>query len=81
MAACRDPALRIHLLQLVEQVLATEDQAQAFAGPLAEQLASQALLPALVWRAGKAAAAVRFAAITALSPLLAQGLLRGKQGA
>ena len=71
--------MRIHLLQLLEQVLANEDQAKAFAGPLAEQLASQALLPALVWRAGKAAAAVRFAAITALSTLFAQRLLQGKQ--
>lgn len=60
-------------------MLANEDQAQAFVGPLAEQLANQALLPALVWRAGKAAAAVRFAAITALSTLFAQRLLRGKQ--
>lgn len=77
--ACRDPALRIHLLQLLEQVLANEDQVKAFAGPLAEQLASLALLPALVWRAGKAAAAVRFAAITALSTLFAQRLLQGRQ--
>lgn len=71
--------MRIHLLQLLEQVLANEDQAKAFAGPSAEQLATQALLPALVWRAGKAAAAVRFAAITALSTLFAQRLLQGKQ--
>lgn len=71
--------MRIHLLQLIEQVLANDGQAQAFAGPLTEQLASQTLLPALVWRAGKAAAAVRFAAITALSTLFAQQLLRGKE--
>lgn len=77
--ACRDPALRIHLLQLLEQVLANEDQSRAFAGPLAEQLANKALLPSLVWRAGKAAAAVRFAAITALSTLFAQRLLQKNQ--
>lgn len=76
---CRDPALRIHLLQLLEQVLANEDQSKAFAGPLAEQLANQVLLPSLVWRAGKAAAAVRFAAITALSTLFAQRVLPNKQ--
>lgn len=63
----------------MEQVLANEDQAKAFVGPSAVQLANQALLPALVWRAGKAAAAVRFAAITALSTLFAQHLLQGKQ--
>lgn len=77
--ACRDPALRIRLLQLLEQVLANQDQAKAFVCPLAEQLASQALLPALVWRAGKAAAAVRFAAMTAVSTVFAQHLLQGKQ--
>ena len=71
--------MRIHLLQLVEQLLASKDQASAFAGKLAEQLCKQALLPALVWRAGKAAAAVRFAAATALGTLFAQRLLQGKQ--
>lgn len=64
---------------MLEQVLANEDQSQAFAGPLAEHLADQALLPSLVWRAGKAAAAVRFAAITAVSTLFAQHLLQSKQ--
>lgn len=76
---CRDPALRIHLLQLIERVLANEDQAKAFPGAPAQQLADQALLPALVWRAGKAAAAVRFAAITALSTLFAHKLLQTNQ--
>lgn len=64
---------------MIEQVLINQDQAEAFAGLFAEQLANQALLPALVWRAGKAAAAVRFAAINALSTLFAQRLLQGKQ--
>lgn len=71
--------MRIHLLQLIEQVLVNEDQAKAFTGSLAEQLADQALLPALVWRAGKAAAAVRFAANAALNTVFAQHLLQGKQ--
>ena len=75
----RDPALHVHLLQLMEQVLANEDQAKAFEGASAQQLANQALLPALIWRAGKTAAAVRSAAIIALSTLLAHHLLQPDQ--
>ena len=78
-SACRDPALRIHLLQLLERVLANEDQANAFEGAAAQQLAEEALLPAFVWRAGKTAAAVRFAAISALSALFAHHLLHTTQ--
>ena len=37
-------------------------------------LLGSVLLPPLVWRAGKTAAAVRFAAITALSTMLTAGL-------
>lgn len=79
LSACRDPALRIHLLQLLERVLANEDQANAFGGAAAQQLAEEALLPAFVWRAGKTAAAVRFAAISALSALFARHLLQTTQ--
>ena len=43
-------------------------------GEHAGQLLSDVLLPPLVWRAGKTAAAVRFAAVTALSTLLRQGM-------
>ena len=77
--ACRDPALQTHLLQILEQMLANKDQAKAFEGTSAVQLAEQALLPALVWKAGKTAAAVRFAAITALSTLFAQHILQDSQ--
>ncbi|KAA6419548.1 MAG: hypothetical protein FRX49_10473 [Trebouxia sp. A1-2] len=75
----RDPALRIHLLQLLERMTANEDQAKALQGAAAQHLADQALLPALVWHAGKTAAAVRFAAISALSTLLAHQLLGFEQ--
>ena len=76
---CRDPALRIHLLQLLEQMIANDDQAKALQGAAAQHLADQALLPALVWHAGKTAAAVRFAAISALSTLLGHQLLHFDQ--
>ena len=43
-------------------------------GEHAARVLSDLLLPPLVWRAGKTAAAVRFAAVTALSTMLRQGL-------
>lgn len=76
---CRDPALRIHLLQLLERMIANDNQAKALQGAAAQHLADQALLPALIWHAGKTAAAVRFAAISALSTLLAHQLLHFDQ--
>jgi hypothetical protein len=39
-------------------------------------LAEQVLLPALVWRAGKATAAARYAALTAVATMLGSGLLQ-----
>ncbi len=78
-ADCRDPALRIHLLQLLERMIANDDQGQALQGAAAQHLVDQALLPALVWHAGKTAAAVRFAAISSLSTLLAHPLLHSDQ--
>lgn len=47
----------------------------AWEGGPAEQITAQVLLPALVWRAGEAAAAVRQEAAAALGLLLARGLL------
>ena len=67
------------MLQLLETILANQEQAAAFAGAASPELCSNVLLRALVWRAGKAAAAVRFAAITALSTLFAQRVLQPDQ--
>ena len=52
-------------------------KAGAWQGGLGGGLAEQVLLPALAWRAGKPAAAARFAALTALATLLDKGLLPG----
>lgn len=46
----------------------------AVGGAHAEQLLRDVLLPPLTWRAGKTAAAVRYAAITALATLLRRKL-------
>lgn len=67
------------MLQLLNAVLANPEQAAAFTGPPSVQLCNGSLLKALVWRAGKAAAAVRFTAVTALSTLFAQRLLSREQ--
>lgn len=67
------------MLQLLDAVLASSEQATAFSGDAAGHMCSDVLLPPLVWRAGKAAAAVRFAAITALSTFLRQKLLQKEQ--
>ena len=71
--------LRTNLLQLVDQLLASKDVVTAFNGRPAQQLADETILPALVWRAGKTAAAVRFAATTALSTLFAEQILQPDQ--
>lgn len=67
------------MLQLLEAVLANQEQAAAFNGAAGVQLCNESILQALVWRAGKAAAAVRYAAITALSTLFAQRILQTDQ--
>ena len=74
--ACRDPSLRLSALQLTERLLADSSRAAALCGAPAAALAQTAILPALVWRAGKTAAAVRFAAVAALASMLQQQLLR-----
>ena len=48
---------------------------------VAEGLLSQALLPCLVWRAGKIAAASRFAAITAVATIFRTKLIAGSTAA
>jgi hypothetical protein len=67
----RDPRLRLALLHLAAALLADDSKAgawqQAGAGQL---LVRSVLLPALVWRAGRVPAAVRYAALTALVTLL-----------
>ena len=73
--ASRDPSLRLSALQLTERLLADSSRAVALCGAPAAALAQQAILPALVWRAGKTAAAVRFAAVAALASMLQQQLL------
>ena len=74
-APSRDPSLRLSALQLTERLLADSSRAVALCGPPAAALAQKAILPALVWRAGKTAAAVRFAAVAALASMLQQQLL------
>jgi dynein assembly factor 5 len=80
----RDAGLRLSLLRLVDELLEEEGggggsggraAGALAAGGNAELLLTHLLLPPLVWQAGKVAAAVRFAAITALATALRRGLL------
>ena len=74
-ARTRDPELRLALLESAGELACRPDAAAALAGGGAAALARAALLPPLAWRAGKAAAAVRFAALAALGALLRRRLL------
>jgi len=66
----RDATLRLNALQLLDTLLEDASRREALGGPRADVTLTQLLLPPLVWRAGKTAAAVRFAAITALDTML-----------
>ncbi len=75
----RDPQLRLGLLQLLDELLEDESKAGAFGGASAQLTLEQLLLPALVWHAGKVAAAVRFAGITALATFAGKRLVGQEQ--
>lgn len=69
----RDPRLRLELLQLLAVLLDDDSKAAAWQVPsAAEPLVRGILQPALVWRAGRVPAAVRFAALSAAATLLAK---------
>jgi dynein assembly factor 5 len=72
----RDGKLRIATLQLLDELLDSPTQRDAFRGH-APALLREALLPPLVWQVGKVAAAVRFHAIVALGSLLRHRLASG----
>ncbi len=74
------PALRLAVLQLLDAVLDSADgRGLGLAGEHAGALLlEQALLPPLAWRAGKTAAAIRYAAVTALASALRRRLLPAK---
>ena len=72
----RDGRLRIATLQLLDELLDSPTQRDAFRGH-APALLREALLPPLVWQVGKVAAAVRFHAVVALGSLLRHRLASG----
>lgn len=69
--------MRLELLQLLDSRL----EGGGVGAAEAEQVVRQALLPCLVWRAGKIAAASRFAAVTAIATIFRTKLLRGEAAA
>ncbi|KXZ49991.1 hypothetical protein GPECTOR_18g147 [Gonium pectorale] len=70
----REPTLRLALLQLLDGVLEDSERGPALAAGAGQALLTDVLLPPLVWQAGKTAAAVRYAAVTALATLLGRRL-------
>eukprot|EP00798_Chlamydomonas_sp_ICE-L_P021006 gene21006-27865_t len=70
-----EPNLRLSALQLIDQLLEDQKRCSALGGVNSEALLASVLLPPMVWRAGKTAAAVRFAAVTALSTLMRRALV------
>lgn len=69
--------MRLELLQLLDSRLE-----EGSVGPEeVEKVVRQALLPCLVWHAGKIAAASRFAAVTAVATIFRTKLLPGDSAA
>ncbi|GMH41563.1 hypothetical protein BSKO_09473 [Bryopsis sp. KO-2023] len=66
----RDAALRLISLHLLDGILEDPISSTAFGSSHAKETLQKLLLPSLVWRAGKTAAAIRFAGITALATFL-----------
>ena len=69
--------MRLELLQLLDIRLEGGD----VQNELAEGILSQALAPCMVWRAGKIAAASRFAAITAVATIFRSKLIASSTAA
>ncbi|KAG2487828.1 hypothetical protein HYH03_013545 [Edaphochlamys debaryana] len=70
---------QLGLLRLLDAVLEDGRRGPALAEGGGKALLQELLLPPLVWRAGKAAAAVRYGALTALATLLGRGLLGAQE--
>ncbi|GFR52527.1 hypothetical protein Agub_g15100 [Astrephomene gubernaculifera] len=70
----REAGLRLALLQLLDGVLEEPERGPALVEGSGQALLTQVLMPPLVWQAGKTAAAVRYAAMTALATLLGRRL-------
>ncbi|CAM6096313.1 unnamed protein product [Calypogeia fissa] len=69
----RDPALRIGLFQLLDDLLENEQLAHWWS-PLAEQVILEILIPCSVWRIGKVGAAIRHRSMVALGTFLRRDL-------
>lgn len=74
----RDPALRLSVLQLLDDLIDDQTLGPVFGGSAACTTLKQMLLPPLVWRAGKTASALRFAGITAMASFFTHRLIDGE---
>ena len=56
---CRDDALAVAMLQVLQRLAVSQQAAQKLPGGFAGHLTEHILLPCLVWRAGRGAAVIR----------------------
>ncbi|CAG9464914.1 unnamed protein product [Pedinophyceae sp. YPF-701] len=75
----RDPAMRLALLQLLEELIDAEATAPAFGGRNAPGVLLRLLLPPMLWKVGKVAAAVRYAAVVCVATFLRRRLATAAQ--
>ena len=76
----REPALRLAALRVVDAAF-EDDRVAAAMAPAIETLLTRCVCENLVWRAGKTAAAVRYAAVVALGTMLSRDGDDGETGA
>lgn len=75
----RDAQMRLTLLRLLDELMEDPARSAAFRGPLAGVYLMAVLLPPCVWRTGKVAAAVRYAAVVSMGTFFERGLIDKKQ--
>lgn len=75
----RDPQMRLSVLRLLDELMEDPVRGPAFRGPLSGLFLMAVLLPPCVWRAGKVAAAVRYAAAVSVGTMLERDLIAREQ--
>mmetsp|Transcript_5713 Transcript_5713/g.23486 ORF Transcript_5713/g.23486 Transcript_5713/m.23486 type:complete len:938 (-) Transcript_5713:210-3023(-) len=65
----REPALRLSLLRVLDAAFESRERGAAFEG-VANEVVERMISESLIWKAGKTAAAVRYAAVVSLGTML-----------
>jgi len=75
----KDAQMRLSLLRLLDELMEDPARGGAFRGALSGVYLMAVLLPPCVWRTGKVAAAVRYAAIVSVGTLFSRDLIAREQ--